>query len=92
MKELTDGLGKPQILKVDEFEEDNVLSTTYSSLKFVPKLTQEFFLQEHDTIMLQCERDKVFLMVDEVERVDWITMTFGTIQLFQLLTVFRTVV
>ena len=79
MKELKDGLDKSQIVKMDKFEEDNILSATYATLKDILELSRGVFLKVYDTFMLQCERDKVFLMVDEVERVDWITMTFGMI-------------
>ena len=85
MKELKDGLGKPQIVKVDKSEDDNILSVAYSALKEVPKLSQSIFMKVHDTFVRQHERAKGFFMMDEVERVEWIAMTFGTIQLFQLL-------
>lgn len=77
MKQLKDGLGKPQIVKVDKSEEDNVLSAAYTSLKVVPELSQAVFVKAHDTFVLQCERAKGFLMMDDVERVDWIAMTYA---------------
>lgn len=79
MKELKDGLGKPQIVKVDKSEDDNILSAAYTALKAVPELSRAIFVKVHDTFMLQRERAKGFLMMDDAERVEWIAMTFGTI-------------
>ena len=79
MRELKDGLGKPQIVKVDKSEDDNILSAAYTSLKAVPELSRTIFVKVHDTFVLQHERAKGFLMMDEAERVEWIAMTFGTI-------------
>ena len=70
MKELKDGLGKPQIVKVDKSEEDNILSATYTALKVVPELSRAVFVKAHDTSVLQRERAKGFLLMDEAERVD----------------------
>lgn len=39
MKELKDGLNKPQIVKMDKSEEDNVLSVMYTALKVVLELS-----------------------------------------------------
>ena len=64
---------------MDKSEDDNILSAAYTTLKVVPELSRAVFVKAHDTFVLQFERAKGFLMMDEVERVEWIAMTFGTI-------------